>query len=104
MAVRENVNAEKQNQLRWQVRLGDDVATYEQQAKVLEDRIADWKTYKVTAATWCSWFIYTFIAFNALTLLVGHQKEHPACKKLSDEVFLRLSVWSAVQIVYMWSS
>jgi len=26
------------------------------------------------------------IAFSALTLLVGHQKEHPACKILSDEV------------------
>jgi len=25
-------------------------------------------------------------AFGALTLLVGHQKEQPACKKLSDEV------------------
>ena len=47
MAVRENVNAEKENQLRWQVKLGDDVATFEQQAKVLEDRIVDWKVYKV---------------------------------------------------------
>jgi len=26
------------------------------------------------------------ISFSALTLLVGHQEEHPACKKLSDEV------------------
>jgi len=25
-------------------------------------------------------------AFNALTLLVVHQEEHPACKKPSDEV------------------
>jgi len=25
------------------------------------------------------------IAFSALTLLVGHQEEHPACKKLSDK-------------------
>ena len=47
MAVRENVNEEKQNQLRWQVKLGDDVATVEQQAKALEDRIVDWKMYKV---------------------------------------------------------
>lgn len=45
--VRENVNEEKQNQLRWQVKLGEDVATFEQQAKVLEDRIDDWKVYKV---------------------------------------------------------
>jgi len=27
-----------------------------------------------------------FYLFNAFTLLVGHQEEHPACKKLSDEV------------------
>jgi len=26
------------------------------------------------------------IAFSALTLLVGRQEEHPACKILSDEV------------------
>jgi len=25
-------------------------------------------------------------AFSALTLLVGRQEEHPACKKLSDGV------------------
>jgi len=27
-----------------------------------------------------------FIAFSSLTLLVGHEEEYPACKKLSDEV------------------
>jgi len=39
-------------------------------------------------------------------LLVGHQEEYPACKKLSDEVLLWLpvSVWSEVQIVCMWFS
>jgi len=31
-------------------------------------------------------------AFSALTLLVGRQEEHPACKKLSDEVLAWLSV------------
>jgi len=25
-------------------------------------------------------------AFSALTLLVGRQEEHPACKKMSDEM------------------
>jgi len=43
-------------------------------------------------------------AFSALTLLVGHQEEHLACKKLSDEVLARLSVWSEVQMSCMWSS
>jgi len=27
-----------------------------------------------------------------LTLLAGHQEEHPACKKLSDEVLVWLSI------------
>ena len=39
-----------------------------------------------------------FLAFSALTLLVGRQEGHPACKKLSGEVLLAwLSVWSEVQ-------
>ena len=36
-------------------------------------------------------------AFSALTLLVGRQEGHPACKKLSGEVLARLSVCSEVQ-------
>jgi len=35
--------------------------------------------------------------FSALTLLVGQQEGHPACKKLSDGVLLWLSVWSEMQ-------
>ena len=38
-----------------------------------------------------------FIAFSALTLLVGQQEGHPACKKLSGGVLVWLSVWSDVQ-------
>jgi len=33
-------------------------------------------------------------AFSALTLLVGRQEGHPACKKLSGGVLVWLSVWS----------
>ena len=36
-------------------------------------------------------------AFTALTLLVGQQEGHPACKKLSGGVQAWLSVWSEVQ-------
>ena len=36
-------------------------------------------------------------AFSALTLLVGRQEGHPACKKLSGEVLAWLSVWCEVQ-------
>ena len=36
-------------------------------------------------------------AFSALTLLVGQQEGHPACKKQSGGVLAWLSVWSEVQ-------
>jgi len=35
--------------------------------------------------------------FSALTLLVGRQERHPACKKLNGGVLMWLSVWSEVQ-------
>ena len=41
--------------------------------------------------------------FSALTLLVGWQEGHPACKKLSGGVLAWLSVWSEVQIC-IWPS
>jgi len=50
------------------------------------------------------WAIYLFClayaagsAFSALTLLVGWQEGHPACKKLSGGMLEWLSVWSEVQ-------
>jgi len=36
-------------------------------------------------------------AFSALTLLVGRQEGHPACKIQSGGVLVQLSVWSKVQ-------
>jgi len=42
-------------------------------------------------------------AFSALTLLVGRQEGHPACKKLSGRVLAWLFVWSDVQIC-IWPS
>ena len=50
--------------------------------------------------------LYSFdadAAFSALTLLVGWQEGHPACKKLSSGVLAWLSVWSEVQTC-MWPS
>ena len=38
-----------------------------------------------------------WVAFSALTLLVGWQEGHPACKKLSGGVLAWLAVWSEVQ-------
>jgi len=39
-------------------------------------------------------FQVAVFAFSALTLLVGRQEGHPACKKLSGWVLAWLSVWS----------
>jgi len=36
-------------------------------------------------------------AFSALTLSVGRQEGHPACKKLSGGVLAWLSVWNEMQ-------
>ena len=44
-----------------------------------------------------SLLVCLLIAFCALTLLVGRQEGHPACKKLSGEVQAWLSVWSEMQ-------
>ena len=35
---------------------------------------------------YCTSYLCYELAFSVLTLLVGRQEEHPACKKLSDEV------------------
>ena len=51
----------------------------------------------------CVCLFVLIIAFSALTLSVGRQEEHPACKNLCDEVLVRLSVWSEVRIVCIWS-
>jgi len=40
-------------------------------------------------------------AFSALTLLVGWQEGHPACKKLSGGVLAWLSVWSEVHMAQL---
>jgi len=41
--------------------------------------------------------IFQPVAFSALTLLVGWQEGHPACKKVSSGVLSWLSLWSKVQ-------
>ena len=43
------------------------------------------------------YYYCSVFAFSALTLLVGRQEGHPACKKLSGGVLAWLSVWSEVQ-------
>jgi len=41
------------------------------------------------------------VAFSALTLLVGWQEGHPACKKMSGDVLAWLSVWSDDKVFKM---
>jgi len=56
--------------------------------------LAKWYIVKSLRTFWtvrCLHFV------SALTLLVGQQEGHPACKKLSGRVLAWLSVWSAVQ-------
>ena len=56
-----------------------------------------------TCSIWASCFWFTFYVisacypFSALTLLVGRQEGHPACKSLSGGVLAWLFVWSEVQ-------
>ena len=45
----------------------------------------------------CAAYLVCLLAFSALTLLVGRQEGHPACKKQCGGVLAWLSVWSEVQ-------
>jgi len=47
--------------------------------------------------------LLTELPFRALTLLVGQQERHPACKKTSGLMLAWLSVWGEVQIC-IWPS
>jgi len=59
------------------------------------------KQNKINVARTISFVLFYFmlhawiiLAFSALTLSVGRQEGHPACKKLSGGVLAWLSVWS----------
>jgi len=49
-------------------------------------------------------FAFSAFAFSALTLLIGRQEEHPACKKLNNEALAWLSICSEVQMICIQSS
>jgi len=63
--------------------------------------------FTVVANVFCGgyyyYYYYVILAFSALTLLVGWQEGHPACKKLSGGVLARLSVCSEMHTC-IWSS
>ena len=56
-----------------------------------------WAQYRKYRKIFPKIFVLSVSAFSALTLLVGRQEGHLACKKLSGEVLAWLSVWSEVQ-------
>lgn len=47
VAVREDVHEERQNQLRWQVKLGGEPMTPKARQQVLDSRHRAWEDYKV---------------------------------------------------------
>ena len=47
MAVRQDVYEERQNQLRWQVKLGEDQISPEARAEIINNRNQAWINYKV---------------------------------------------------------
>ena len=49
MAVRKDVYEERQNQLRWQSKVGDDQITLQQKHDIIESRQIAWRDYKVTS-------------------------------------------------------
>jgi len=59
---------------------------------------------KTSVALLLSLVLYYYYICCAFTLLFRQQEGHPACKKLSGRVLARLSVWSEVQMICIWSS
>ena len=55
--------------------------------------VISWINYKNNLGDSCT----EVFAFSALTLLVGRQEGHLACKKQSGGVLVSLSVWSKMQ-------
>jgi len=49
----------------------------------------------------CMHYIHEICAFSALTLLVGWQEGHPACKKLSGGVLAWLSVRARCRLAHV---
>jgi len=58
---------------------------------------SQWKPFLQYVLLSCGYCSFSYNAFSALTLLVGRQEGHPACKKLSGGVLAWLSAWSEVQ-------
>jgi len=83
----------------WRQMFNSSVLSSKQQF-VLSQNVALSAGGRTVQVCWLVWVA----AFSALTLLVGRQEAHPACKKMSGGVLVWLSVWSEVQMICTWSS
>ena len=79
-------------------RLGSKTLPWVQVGMVYASWKCQWQRWLVKMYYFISAFsMHCSIAFSALTLLVGRQEGHPACKKQSGGVLVWLSFWSEVQ-------
>ncbi len=77
VALREDSHEERQNQLRWQVKLGEDPMSSEAKQKLLDERERAWDEYKVDSD-----FSATLVARNlTLHLEVQWKMLSPCCEK-----------------------
>jgi len=65
--------------------------------KVLKERVTHHSLQEIICVLIIITTLHNLVIFSALTLLVGRQEGHPACKKVSGGVLAWLSVWSEVQ-------
>ena len=66
VAVREDVYEERQNQLRWQVKLGDNPMTNKARQEVLDARKQAWSDYKVCVTLNNARYVLIYIELNQL--------------------------------------
>lgn len=68
LAVRHNVHEERQNQLRWQVKIGDDPLLTQHRYRILEDRWTAIAQYKVGDGMWFSSKAVAFLVISLCDL------------------------------------
>ena len=75
--------------------LRDNQTTWQSRVTELEDGIAKKDVVSI------GFLFVIYASFRTLTLLVGHQGQHPACKNLSNVLLAWLSVRSELQSIYL---
>ena len=94
--VMEAISREFRVALRWELLYADDLAVIAETEEELIKRLNERKDNVESKGMRVN-MNKTKVMISALTLLVGRQEGHPACKKQSGGVLAWLSVWSEVQ-------